>query len=62
MSRYHIFSGHNLRVHQQLSAYYVDVPAMQSNSNKLRAAINQARMSAQTMATLINSDDTNLLL
>ena len=62
MSRYHIFSGHNLRVHQQLSAYYVDVPAMQNNSTKLRAAINQARMSAQTMATLINSSETNLLL
>ena len=62
MSRYHIFSGHNLRVHQQLSAYYVDVPAMQINSTKLRAAINQARMSAQTMATLINSSEENLLL
>lgn len=59
MSRFHIFSGHNLRIYQRLSDYYSEVTQMQINSSKLNAEIEQARMNIQAMGTL---SDNNLLL
>lgn len=59
MSRYHIFSGHNLRIYQQLSTYYAQVPIMQKNNSQLNAEIDKTKMNLQSMGPLI---DDNLLL
>lgn len=43
MVRYHVFSGHNLRIYQWLNEYYADVPIMKNNISKLNAAIEMAQ-------------------
>ena len=49
MERFHVFSGNNLRIYQQLSNYYQDVVPMQQNSAKLTAEIERAKMNVNSI-------------
>lgn len=61
MMRYHVFSGHNLRIYNYLSDYYSDVQPMQNNSSLLTAEIERARMNVRSSIGALTSENDLLI-